>query len=185
MLDPDLLQTFVAIADTGSFTDAGRRVHRTQSAVSMQIKRLEEMLGRPLFQRDGRTVSLTHDGETLLGLARQGDAAGLKVALEGGGDISARDRWGQGLLFHAAARGAEDCIGLLLDRGAEVNAASDAGNSPLMAAAARGHVQAVRLLLGSGADPELRNKWGQGPHDWAQWSGATDEVRALLAGRLD
>lgn len=71
MLEPDLLRTFVAIADTGSFTDAGRRVHRTQSAVSMQIKRLEEMVGRPLFLRDGRAVSLTHDGETLLGHARR------------------------------------------------------------------------------------------------------------------
>jgi len=67
----DLLQTFVAIAEGGSFTDAARRVHRTQSTVSMQIKRLEETLGRPVFVRDGRAVSLTHDGEVLLGHARR------------------------------------------------------------------------------------------------------------------
>jgi DNA-binding transcriptional LysR family regulator len=70
-IEPDLLQTFVAIADGGSFTDAAKRVHRTQSAVSMQIKRLEELLGRPVFVRDGRSVSLTRDGETLLGHARR------------------------------------------------------------------------------------------------------------------
>jgi len=70
-IEPDLLQTFVAIAEGGSFTDAARRVHRTQSAVSMQIKRLEEMLGRPVFVREGRTVSLTNDGEVLLGHARR------------------------------------------------------------------------------------------------------------------
>ena len=54
-LDVDLLKTFLAIADTGSFTRAAEEVHKTQSAVSMQMKRLEELLDRPLFARDGRT----------------------------------------------------------------------------------------------------------------------------------
>ena len=44
LLEPELLRSFVAIAETGSFTAAAHRVHRTQSAVSMQIKRLEEQL---------------------------------------------------------------------------------------------------------------------------------------------
>ena len=70
-LEPELLRSFVAIAETGSFTAAARRVSRTQSAVSMQIKRLEETLGRELFSRDGRTVELTPDGEVLLGHARR------------------------------------------------------------------------------------------------------------------
>jgi DNA-binding transcriptional LysR family regulator len=70
-LDPDLLQTFVAIAETGSFTLAAKRVHRTQSAVSMQVKRLEEALGRSLFEREGRTISLTPHGEILLDHARR------------------------------------------------------------------------------------------------------------------
>lgn len=70
-LEPDLLRSFVAIAETGSFTAAASRVHRTQSAVSMQIKRLEDQLGRSLFARDGRSVSLTRDGDTLLLHARQ------------------------------------------------------------------------------------------------------------------
>jgi DNA-binding transcriptional LysR family regulator len=70
-LDTDLLRTFVAIADSGSFTRAGELVHRTQSAVSMQVKRLEEALGKPVFQRQGRTVALTAEGEALLGYARR------------------------------------------------------------------------------------------------------------------
>ena len=70
-IDPDLLHTFVAIAETNSFTLAARRVHRTQSAVSMQIKRLEELLGRGLFEREGRSVSLTPHGEVLLDHARR------------------------------------------------------------------------------------------------------------------
>ena len=69
--DPELLRSFVAIAETGSFTAASHRVHRTQSAVSMQIKRLEELLGRELFAREGRGIRLTRDGETLLGHARR------------------------------------------------------------------------------------------------------------------
>jgi DNA-binding transcriptional LysR family regulator len=66
------LRTFVAIADEGGFTRAGEVVNRTQSAVSMQMKRLEEdILQRSLFQKDGRTVSLTVEGQVLLGYARR------------------------------------------------------------------------------------------------------------------
>ena len=55
-LDLDQLQSFCAIADCGSFTEAARRVNKTQSAVSMQIKRLEERLGEELFLRDGEPL---------------------------------------------------------------------------------------------------------------------------------
>ena len=65
-LDLDLMKTFLAIADTGSFTRAAEEVHKTQSAVSMQMKRLEELLGRPLFARDGRVSRFTPDGERLI-----------------------------------------------------------------------------------------------------------------------
>jgi DNA-binding transcriptional LysR family regulator len=71
-IDSELLRTFVAIADHGGFTRAAEMVNRTQSAVSMQMKRLEEdVLQRPLFRRDGRQVSLTAEGQLLLGYARR------------------------------------------------------------------------------------------------------------------
>ena len=70
-LDLDQLQTFVAIADIGSFTRAAEEVHRTQSAVSMQMRRLEERIGKPLFAKDGRTNRLTEEGDRLLAYARR------------------------------------------------------------------------------------------------------------------
>ena len=70
-LDIDLLKTFLAIADTGSFTRAAEEVHKTQPAVSMQMKRLDELLGRPLFARDGRASRFTPDGERLIEYARR------------------------------------------------------------------------------------------------------------------
>ncbi|MEZ5840619.1 MAG: LysR family transcriptional regulator [Hyphomicrobiales bacterium] len=70
-LDMDQLLTFVAIAETGSFTEAAQKVSRTQSAVSMQMKRLEETVGRPIFARDGRRSRLTDHGVTLLDYARR------------------------------------------------------------------------------------------------------------------
>ena len=70
-LDLDQLQTFITIADTGSFTKAADEVHRTQSAVSMQMRRLEERLGKSLFEKDGRTNRLTEEGERLLTYARR------------------------------------------------------------------------------------------------------------------
>ena len=70
-LDLDQIQTFVTIADTGSFTRAAEEVHRTQSAVSMQMRRLEERLGKPLFEKDGRANRLTEEGERLLTYGRR------------------------------------------------------------------------------------------------------------------
>lgn len=69
--DLDLLRTFVAIVDNGSFTRAAQRLGLTQSTVSLQIKRLEDGLTRRLFDRDGRELKLTPEGDILLTYARQ------------------------------------------------------------------------------------------------------------------
>jgi DNA-binding transcriptional LysR family regulator len=71
MLDLDLLRSFVSVVDAGGFTRAGERVHRTQSTVSQQIKRLEENLGYPLLHRNGREVMPTEQGERLVSYARR------------------------------------------------------------------------------------------------------------------
>ncbi|MBV8747522.1 MAG: LysR family transcriptional regulator [Xanthobacteraceae bacterium] len=74
MLDLDLLRSFVSVVDAGGFTRASQRVHRTQAAVSQQIKRLEQALGCPVFVRDGgggRSVTPTEAGERLLAYARR------------------------------------------------------------------------------------------------------------------
>jgi DNA-binding transcriptional LysR family regulator len=71
MFDLDLLRSFVSVVDAGGFTRAGERVHRTQSTVSQQIKRLEDSVGLPLLNRDGKSVSLTEEGERLLSYARR------------------------------------------------------------------------------------------------------------------
>ncbi|WP_408004488.1 LysR substrate-binding domain-containing protein [Pseudorhizobium endolithicum] len=71
LLDNDVLRTFVAIAETGNFSTAAEAVLRTPSAVSMQIKKLEEQLKTTLFLRDARSVTLTQHGEMLLSYARR------------------------------------------------------------------------------------------------------------------
>lgn len=70
-LDIDLLRCFLTIAETGSLTRAGQRLGRTQSAISLQLKRLEEQVGRTLIDRTPRAISLTPEGERLIGPARQ------------------------------------------------------------------------------------------------------------------
>ncbi|MCG8635399.1 MAG: LysR substrate-binding domain-containing protein [Desulfobacterales bacterium] len=67
----ELLRTFAAIADSGSFSRAAGIVGRTQSAVSMQVKRLEEIIEKSLLTRDSRNIKLTADGQTLLNYARK------------------------------------------------------------------------------------------------------------------
>jgi len=70
-LPTELLRTFLAIADGGNFSQVAEQIHRTQSAVSMQIKRLEELVGKPLLNRDRQAAKLTAEGLTLAGYARR------------------------------------------------------------------------------------------------------------------
>jgi DNA-binding transcriptional LysR family regulator len=70
-LDLTALRSFVTVADTGGVTRAAGLLNLTQSAVSMQLKRLEEGLGREFFSRAARKLSLTPEGEQLLSYARR------------------------------------------------------------------------------------------------------------------
>jgi DNA-binding transcriptional LysR family regulator len=71
ILDLDMLRTFVAIAESGSMTKAARIVFRTPAAISMQVKKLEEVLQRSLLERKSRSIALTPEGEILLRYSRQ------------------------------------------------------------------------------------------------------------------
>ncbi|MBT2392227.1 MULTISPECIES: LysR substrate-binding domain-containing protein [Streptomyces] len=70
MYDPAQLRTFLAVAQTLSFTQAARRLGLRQSTVSQHVRRLEDATGRQLFTRDTHSVELTEDGEAMLGFAR-------------------------------------------------------------------------------------------------------------------
>lgn len=70
-LNSDALRTFLAIGEAGSVTGGAERIGRSQSATSLQIRQLEEVVGQPLFRRHGRGVLLTAAGETLLPVARK------------------------------------------------------------------------------------------------------------------
>lgn len=95
MLDTDQLRSFLAIVDTGSFTRAAERVNKTQSAVSMHIRRLEEQLGCALFVKQGRGARLSDEGERLIDFARRiiQTEAGALAALSRKG-LSGRVRLG-------------------------------------------------------------------------------------------
>ncbi len=94
-LEIDLLRSFVVIAEVRSLSRAAARVGRTQSALSQQMRRLEESVDQPLFQRTGRGVVLTHPGERLLvhaqRILRQHDEA---MADLGGTGLSGTIRFG-------------------------------------------------------------------------------------------
>jgi len=70
-LDSDLLRTFLAVVESGSISAGAERIGRSQSAASLQIKRLEEIVGQPVFERHGRGVTVTTVGEELLDVARR------------------------------------------------------------------------------------------------------------------
>ena len=94
-LQIDWLRSFVAAVDAGTLSGATSEVHRSQSAVSMQLKKLESAAGRALLVRGARQLQLTHDGQTLLGYARRmlDLQAEAQLALQGE-SISGRVRLG-------------------------------------------------------------------------------------------
>src|SRR5262245_4065707 len=67
----DLLRTFVSVIDLGAYTKAGDVLGRTQPAISLQMRRLEELVGAPLIKQVGRSLILTSEGEMLLSYARE------------------------------------------------------------------------------------------------------------------
>lgn len=107
-LDGDLLRTFVTVAETGNFTRAADILLRTQSAISMQIKRLEGAVGEPLFDRGARGVVLNERGVRLLDNARRivsllDETAALmnRDALDGRVRIGIPEEYGQSILSPA------------------------------------------------------------------------------------
>lgn len=111
LLDPDQLRSFVAIAETGNLTRAAETVFRTPSAISMQVKKLEESLQTKILFRTSREVSLTPNGEELLIYARRILALNheavlqfRKPALEGVVRIGAPDDYGARLLPNVLRR---------------------------------------------------------------------------------
>src|SRR3546814_20661459 len=107
-LESDLLRCFVAVADFENFTRAADALGRTQSAVSMQMKRLEELVGGPLFERGPRGVTLTRQGAELLVNARRivdllnEQAASLAApALGGRVRLGIPENYGQSVLSRA------------------------------------------------------------------------------------
>src|ERR1700744_2732725 len=70
-LDLAILRTLIAAVESGSFAAAARRVGRSESAVSLQLKRLEEQIGEPVFVRDGKQMTLTGAGARLVDYARR------------------------------------------------------------------------------------------------------------------
>jgi DNA-binding transcriptional LysR family regulator len=93
--DPELLRTFLAVAQSLSFTAAARARGLRQPTVSQHIRRLEEAVGRPLFVRDTRSVVLTADGEAMAGFAREILAAHEKaVGYFTGSTLTGRLRFG-------------------------------------------------------------------------------------------
>jgi DNA-binding transcriptional LysR family regulator len=111
MLDTDQLRSFLAIVDSGSFTKAAERVHKTQSAVSMHIRRLEEQLGCALFVKHGRGARLTEEGERLIEFARRivqveaGAVAALsRKGLRGSARLGIPDDYAESFLADIFAR---------------------------------------------------------------------------------
>lgn len=140
-LDIDLLRAFLEVSETGSFTRAAQRLNRVQSAVSMQVKRLEAVVGHRVFERHGRGVCLTDEGVVLLGYARRivslnrealadlNGPAGESVIRLGASDVASYML--PGILSRSAEAYPRTQLEIHCDRSWELLDALDAGNLDL------------------------------------------------------
>lgn len=148
-LPTNLLRSFVAIIDTGSMIGASEHVLLTQSALSLQVKRLEDMVQQQLFMREGRRLALTPAGETLLGYARRLLALNDEtVSAVGAGHFAGPIRIGMVQDF------AETMLGGILARFAELHPDSQlfarvAGTAELLALMEGGQLDIVVGYAGS------------------------------------
>lgn len=116
LLDLDALHSFASGVELGSFARAAERLHRSTSAVSAQLKKLEEQAGAPILQKDGRGLAPTPAGEILLSYARRllelNDEAVQAVrgaALAGSVRLGLAEDFGEGMLPQALGRFARAC----------------------------------------------------------------------------
>ncbi|RWG23752.1 MAG: LysR family transcriptional regulator, partial [Mesorhizobium sp.] len=103
--DLDVLRTFVTGMELGSFAKAAERLGRSTSAVSAQLKKLEEQAATPVFRKAGRGLALTEAGETMLGYARrlielndEAASAIRDVELEGWVRLGLQEDFGEAVL---------------------------------------------------------------------------------------
>src|SRR6201996_1640914 len=151
-LPTELLRSFTAIVDAGSMLRATERVFVTQSALSLQMKRLEDLVQKPLFQREGRKLALTPAGESLLGHAREILNANDRAVLALSGEtLAGPARIGVVEDF------AETLLSGVLPRFSEINPETRvqvqvAGSAELLELMQAGQLD-VLLALSSGDDP--------------------------------
>ncbi|MGL5009915.1 MAG: LysR family transcriptional regulator [Paracoccaceae bacterium] len=183
-VDTALLRTFVTLAETGSFSRTGALIGRSQSAVSGQIARLEERLGRRLLERDTRNVRLSAEGERLLGPARamlaQGEALLAQFA---GEEIAGVVRFGSPEDFASAYL--PDILGVFAAAHARVDLHVTCDLTlPLMAALAAGEEDIIIIKQDPAAPhPGARALWREA----LVWVGAREmafdagQVRLVLS----
>ena len=113
-VESDLLRIFVAVAQSGNVTHASERLGRTQSAISMQVRKLEDSIGATLFERGPRGVTLTADGKRLLpyarrivGLVDETTAAMRSAPLDGPVRVGIPEEYNQTILPNALVAFAE------------------------------------------------------------------------------
>ncbi|MBL6456167.1 LysR family transcriptional regulator [Belnapia sp. T6] len=185
-LDLDLLRCFVTVAERGGFTAAGQALGLTQSAVSLKVKRLEEVVQRRVLDRTSRAVVLTRDGETLLAYARRilalNDEAVRRMVAP---PVAGRLRLG--VADHFVPRNLAPLLARFAQTYPEVRLEVEVGRShELRAAQERG---ALDLVLGKRRDGETAGRpiwteaviWVAAP-DWVAPSGRPLPLAMLPPG---
>ena len=178
-----------------SHFDVGRHLRDRMMLVDISdseifdfIKELREIRRESILENDGvnQYIEDRDNRDLLLWAAENGDGAVVKLLLEKGADLEAKDDYGRTLLWWAAEYGYEVVVKLLLEKGADLETKDNHDQTPLWWAAQHGHEAVVKLLLKSGADLEAKDKkYGRTPLWRAAEYGREAVVKLLLEKGAD
>ena len=177
--DPEVLRSFVQGVELGSFARAAERLNRSTSAVSAQLKRLEEQAGRPLLRKSGRGMALTETGEVMLGYARrllelndEAAAAVRGVELAGRVRLGLQEDFGETLLPEVLGRFARAHPKLRIE-------ARIARNAELLDGVNHGKLDLALAWEGDGSSPHVE-RMARLP---LRWIGSADARSSKLRRR--
>jgi DNA-binding transcriptional LysR family regulator len=177
--DPDVLRSFVQGVELGSFARAAERLNRSTSAVSAQLRKLEQQAGRPLLRKVGRGTALTETGELMLGYARrllelndEAAAAVRGVELEGRVRLGLQEDFGESLLPAVLGRFARAHPRLRIE-------ARIARNAELLEGVSRGRLDLALAWDGDERSPHAE-RVARLP---MRWIGAADTASSRLRRR--
>jgi predicted nucleic acid-binding Zn-ribbon protein len=152
----------------------------SQKMAAQEIKKLRDEIDNLKNNINSKEIDNSEINKELYKACSQGNVENVKLLLDKGVDVNAKDTEGWTVLMYASEYGHTEIVKLLLESGADVNAKTEYGNTALICASVNGYTEIVKMLLEAGADVNVKSECGYTALMYASEDGHKDMVKLLL-----